>query len=140
MQDKNSISKPQYLIIGSSHAGLAALEAIRLQDETGAITMVTREDTLPYSPTILPYVISGEMDAEAIHLRSQSYFDQLSVTFKSGSAVTGLNLDENGLSSLREKKSVTKNSCWPPVPMQPSLRLPVSTACPIRLCAPLKMH
>ena len=28
------------------------------------------------------------------HLRDQSYFDQLSVTFKSGSAVSGINLDE----------------------------------------------
>jgi phenylglyoxylate dehydrogenase epsilon subunit len=34
------------------------------------------------------------MAAEDIHLRDQSYFDQLAVTFKSGSAVTGINLDE----------------------------------------------
>ena len=94
MQDTNRSSETHYLIIGSSHAGLAALEAIRLQDENGTITMVTREDSLPYSPTILPYVISGEMDAETIHLRDESYFDQLSVAFKSGSAVTGISLDE----------------------------------------------
>jgi phenylglyoxylate dehydrogenase epsilon subunit len=94
MRDTTKISKTQYLIIGSSHAGLAALEAIRLQDENGTITMVTREDSLPYSPTILPYVISGKMAPEAIDLRDQSYFDELSVTFKSGSAVTGINLDE----------------------------------------------
>jgi len=94
MQDNNRNSKTQYLIIGGSHAGLAALEAIRLQDEKGTITMVTREDSLPYSPTILPYVISGEMAAEAIHLRDQSYFDRLAVTFKSGSAVTGINVEE----------------------------------------------
>jgi phenylglyoxylate dehydrogenase epsilon subunit len=94
MQDTTKISKTRYLIIGSSHAGLAALEAIRLQDENGSITMVTREDSLPYSPTILPYVISGEIAAEDIQLRDQSYFDQLSVTFKSGSAVTGINLKE----------------------------------------------
>jgi phenylglyoxylate dehydrogenase epsilon subunit len=94
MQDTTRISKTRYLIIGSSHAGLAALEAIRLQDENGSITMVTREDSLPYSPTILPYIISGEIAAEDIQLRDQSYFDQLSVTFKSGSAVTGINLKE----------------------------------------------
>jgi phenylglyoxylate dehydrogenase epsilon subunit len=94
MQDTTRISKTRYLIIGSSHAGLAALEAIRLQDENGSITMVTREDSLPYSPTILPYVISGEMAAEDIQLRDQSYFDQLSVTFKSGSTVSGINLKE----------------------------------------------
>ncbi len=94
MQDMSKISKTRYLIIGSSHAGLAALEAIRLQDENGTITMVTREDSLPYSPTILPYVISGKMAPEAIDLRDHSYFDQLSVTFRSGSAVTDINLDK----------------------------------------------
>ena len=101
MQDTTKISKTQYLIIGSSHAGLAALEAIRLQDEEGSITMVTREECLPYSPTILPYVISGEMATEAIHLRDQSYFDELAVTFKSGAAVTEMNLIEKwvGLAS-----------------------------------------
>jgi len=94
MQDTTRISNTQYLIIGSSHAGIAALEAIRLLDESGSITMVTREDSLPYSPTILPYVISGEMAPEIIHLRDQSYFDQLSINFRSGSAVTLINLDE----------------------------------------------
>jgi len=94
MQDTTSISNTQYLIIGSSHAGIAALEAIRLMDENGSITMVTREESLPYSPTILPYVISGEMAPEVIHLRDQSYFDQLSIKFMSGSAVMRINLDE----------------------------------------------
>jgi phenylglyoxylate dehydrogenase epsilon subunit len=94
MQDTNRISNPRYLIIGSSHAGIAALEAIRLLDENGSITMVTREDSLPYSPTILPYVISGEMAPEVIHLRDESYFDQLSINFRRGSAVTRINLDE----------------------------------------------
>ena len=94
MQDTTRISNTRYLIIGSSHAGIAALEAIRLLDENGSITMVTREDSLPYSPTILPYVISGEMAPEVIHLRDQSYFDQLSINFRSGSAVTCINLDE----------------------------------------------
>jgi phenylglyoxylate dehydrogenase epsilon subunit len=94
MQDTTRISNTQYLIIGSSHAGIAALEAIRLLDENGSITMVTREDSLPYSPTILPYVISGEMAPEVIHLRDKSYFDQLSINFRSGSAVTCINFDE----------------------------------------------
>jgi phenylglyoxylate dehydrogenase epsilon subunit len=94
MQDTTRISNTQYLIIGSSHAGIAALEAIRLIDENGSITMVTREESLPYSPTILPYVISGEMAPEVIHLRDQSYFDQLSIKFMSGSAVMRINLDE----------------------------------------------
>ena len=84
----------KYLIVGCSHAGLSALEAIRLQDETGAITMVTREPTLPYSPTILPYVICGEKQTDQIHLRDHTFFDDLKVSFMPGSTVTGVNATE----------------------------------------------
>ncbi len=44
----------KYLIVGCSHAGLAAMEAIRMADETGPITILSREDAPVYSPTILP--------------------------------------------------------------------------------------
>ena len=84
----------KYLIVGCSHAGLSALEAIRLQDETGAITMVSREPTLPYSPTILPYVICGEKQTDQIHLRDHAFFDDLNVSFMQESTVTGVNATE----------------------------------------------
>ena len=61
----------KYLIIGSSHAGLSALDAIRLQDTEGSVTLVTRDENLPYSPTILPYVVSGDADPETIFLRDE---------------------------------------------------------------------
>jgi len=41
----------KYLIIGSSHAGLNAVDEIRVYDEEGLITMISKEDCLPYSPT-----------------------------------------------------------------------------------------
>lgn len=80
----------KYLIVGCSHAGLSAVDAIRLQDETGSITMVSREPTLPYSPTILPYVICGEKQPNQIDLRDQAYFDDLDVSFMPDIAVTGV--------------------------------------------------
>ncbi len=61
-----------------------------LQDEDGQITMVSREQTLPYSPTILPYVISGKKQADAILLRDQSYFTDLDVRFMPDSAVVAV--------------------------------------------------
>ena len=98
MQDTARISNTRYLIIGCSHAGLAALEAIRFQDEKCAVTVLTREDSLPYSPTILPYVISGEMDPEVIHLRDQAFFDRLDVIFRTASAVNRINPEEKWVS------------------------------------------
>jgi len=74
--------RTKYLIIGSSHAGLSALDAIRLQDKEGPLTLVTQESCLPYSPTILPYVLSGQARRDKVFLRDQKSLDSLSVVFK----------------------------------------------------------
>ena len=62
---------------------------------------MSREQTLPYSPTILPYVISGEKQADTILLRDQSYFDDLNVRFMPNSAVGAVD---------PQKKTVTLES------------------------------
>ncbi len=82
------MSDNTYLIVGCSHAGLSALEAIRQKDEDGLITILSAEHTLPYSPTILPYVISGEKRVDEISLRDESYFKTLNAVFKPGHIVT----------------------------------------------------
>ncbi len=80
----------KYLIIGSSHAGLSALDAVRLQDKKGSLTLVTQELCLPYSPTILPYVLSGQAQPEKVFLRDQQSLDGLSVVFKPGARVVAV--------------------------------------------------
>jgi phenylglyoxylate dehydrogenase epsilon subunit len=80
----------KYLIVGSSHAGLSALEAIRVRDTEGSITLVSREETSPYSPTILPYVVSGQIDPERIFLRDEETLDRLGVRFRRGENVTAV--------------------------------------------------
>ena len=69
----------KYLIVGSSHAALEAVTAIRLQDADGSITMVTRDSRLPYSPTILPYIVSGRSRPDNVMLRDAAYFAQNNV-------------------------------------------------------------
>lgn len=67
----------KYLIIGGSHAGLSALEAIRRFDGDASLTMVTKEKRRPYSPTALPYVISGKISPEKTDIRPPDYFSDL---------------------------------------------------------------
>ena len=88
----------KYLIVGGSHAGLAALDAIRLVDPDGPITLVTKEDRLPYSPTVLPYVFSGLADPERVFLRSPEFFQTRGVKFMPGTAVKEL---DAGASKVR---------------------------------------
>jgi phenylglyoxylate dehydrogenase epsilon subunit len=111
----------KYLIIGSSHAGLSALDAIRLQDTEGSITLVTRDESLPYSPTILPYVVSGDADPEKIFLRDEKVMDHLNVTFLKGETVTTLDTKARSVSlssgeSLSYEKLLLATGATPVLP------------------------
>jgi len=80
----------KYLIVGSSHAALEAVTAIRLQDEDGSMTMLTRDSRLPYSPTILPYIVSGRSRPDNVVLRDAAYFTQNNVTLQRNADVVGV--------------------------------------------------
>ena len=43
-------------------------------DNDGVLTLLTRDMHLPYSPTILPYVVSGRSRPDNVTLRGESYF------------------------------------------------------------------
>lgn len=76
-----------YLIVGASHAALSALHAIRLHDPEQEVTLLTRDDSLPYSPTVLPYVVSGRSDPGRVFLRDEGYFAEHNVNYLRGAKV-----------------------------------------------------
>jgi len=80
----------KYLIVGSSHAAIEAATAIRLIDADGTLTMLTRDRRPPYSPTILPYVVSGRAQPDAVTLRDNGYFRDAAIAFVPGAAVVSL--------------------------------------------------
>jgi phenylglyoxylate dehydrogenase epsilon subunit len=80
-----------YLIVGASHAALSALHAIRLHDPEQEVTLLTRDDSLPYSPTVLPYVVSGRSDPGRVFLRDDGYFAQHKVNYLRGAKVRKVN-------------------------------------------------
>jgi len=84
------MQQTQYLIVGASHAALAAVQAIRMHDTVGSVTVVSKDDALPYSPTVLPYVVSGRSDPNSVFLRDESYFSKHQVNYVKGAAVTGI--------------------------------------------------
>jgi phenylglyoxylate dehydrogenase epsilon subunit len=77
----------KYLIIGSSHAALEAAAAIRMIDSRGTLALLTRDTHLPYSPTILPYVVSGRSQPDNVQLRDATYFRANAIDFVSGAEV-----------------------------------------------------
>jgi len=92
------MQQTQYLIVGASHAALAAVQAIRMHDAVGSVTVVSKDDALPYSPTVLPYVVSGRSDPERVFLRDESYFAKHQVNYLKGAAVTRITAEDKRVS------------------------------------------
>lgn len=80
----------EYLIVGSSHAALEAIAAIRLTDPDGTLTVLTRDRHLPYSPTLLPYVVSGRSAADQVTLRDTAFFAGQHIKYETGACVTAV--------------------------------------------------
>jgi len=81
-----------YLIVGASHAALAAVAAIRMHDNEGSLALLTRDDALPYSPTVLPYVVSGRSAPENIFLRDKAYFTRHRVDYLAGKTLARIDV------------------------------------------------
>ncbi len=79
-----------YLVVGASHAGLAAIDAILMVDPDARILLLSREDRVSYSPTVLPHVMSGRVSVEDVPLRSRESLEQSNVTFRTGTEVVSL--------------------------------------------------
>lgn len=116
-----------YLIIGASHAGLSALEAIRRYDADGSLTLVTAEPDLLYSPTALPYVISGKTGPEDTALRAPDYFRDLDVNLIKGGTATAVDTDGkqvtvNDTMVIRYDKLLVATGATPSIPAIPGMK------------------
>ena len=89
--------RSKYIIVGSSHAALEAAAAIRLIDGEGALTILTRDERLPYSPTILPYVVSGRSQPANVALRGASYFRDNGIALVPNATVASLDPAQSSL-------------------------------------------
>ena len=92
------MQQTHYLIVGASHAALAAVHAIRMHDVDGSVTVVSKDDALPYSPTVLPYVVSGRSDPQRVFLRDDAYFSLHKVNYLKGAAATAIAAAEQRVS------------------------------------------
>ena len=63
------------VIVGNHAAGLSAAETLRRGDEDCEITVISREDTPPYSRCLIPYLVSGEKTVDDILCRPKSFYE-----------------------------------------------------------------
>ncbi len=73
-----------YVILGSSAAGLSAIDAIRRRDKSGAVTVICKEPDVTYSRVALPYILSKEKNLRQITLQEPDYFKANDVELAAG--------------------------------------------------------
>jgi phenylglyoxylate dehydrogenase epsilon subunit len=71
------VTTKKHLIVGSGAAGLAALREIRSISDEDEIKLVSMEDCLPYSPTTLPYLLSGKIEKSKLWIVDEEYFKKM---------------------------------------------------------------
>jgi nitrite reductase (NADH) large subunit len=74
----------RYLIIGNSAAGIFAAETIRGLDPEGQITMISKENCLPYSRCLTSYFLGKEIPEEMMFIRDKDYYSSTGIDFLAG--------------------------------------------------------
>jgi phenylglyoxylate dehydrogenase epsilon subunit len=116
----------KYLVVGSSHAALEALTAIRMHDTEGSLTMLTRDAHLPYSPTVLPYVVSGRSAPDTVFLRDEKFFARHQISLRRGTALKALHPARNTAeladgSQIAYEKILLATGASPAIPPIPGI-------------------
>lgn len=116
-----------FLIVGASHAGLTALDAIRMCDPDSSLVMASAESHLPYSPTILPYVVSGRSNPDRIRLRDEGYFKDRKADFLRNARLRSVDGAKNMAHfedgrTIRFEKLLLATGAQPIIPPIPGLK------------------
>ena len=73
------------MIIGAGQAGLSAAEALRKRGYEGPVTLIGEEPAPPYQrPPLSKTYLSGELPAERLWLKPETYFDAAAITLRTG--------------------------------------------------------
>ncbi len=80
----------KYVIIGASAAGLACAEQIRKEDKKGEITILTKENYLPYSRPSISYYLKGVVWESGMYLRKASHYAAENINIVTGADVKSI--------------------------------------------------
>jgi nitrite reductase (NADH) large subunit len=88
MNQQDSRKRQRQLIIGNSAAALNAVKAIRENNSTDPITLVSAERHYAYSPVLLPYYVSKKIKRPALFLADERFYQQNGVELILGNPAT----------------------------------------------------
>jgi 3-phenylpropionate/trans-cinnamate dioxygenase ferredoxin reductase subunit len=80
------------VIVGAGHAGGSAAAFLRQYGHVGPIVLIGDEPLLPYQrPPLSKAWLKGEVDAEGLQLKPDSWYEAAGVSLRLGGTVTSLN-------------------------------------------------
>ncbi|WP_370322297.1 NAD(P)/FAD-dependent oxidoreductase [Oricola sp.] len=86
---------PHTVIIGGSHAGVAAAAELRKHDADMEITLVCAENQLPYQrPPLSKAYMSGDMSLDRLRLRPEEWYADNHIDLRLGFAATSIDRAE----------------------------------------------
>ena len=66
----------KYVIVGGGVASVGCIEGIRSVDKEGEITLIARENVLPYCRPLISYYLEGKTDFEKMNYRPESFYKE----------------------------------------------------------------
>lgn len=94
----------RYVIIGASAAGMAAAEVIRKLDSGGSITVLSKEEDMPYFRPMIPFIISGKKKSSEIMLIGQGPYKGANINVRLNSRVEAVNTTDQTVSIKNSKE------------------------------------
>ncbi len=79
-----------YLIIGNSSAAIGAVEAIRKQDTTSSITLISDEPYHTYGRPLISYWLEGKVSDDKIYYRPMDFYEKNDCNLILGTKVTAI--------------------------------------------------
>jgi NAD(P)H-nitrite reductase large subunit len=126
----------KYVIIGAGPAGVRAAEALRQEDATGDITLVSGEPGEPYARMAIPYILTGRIDENGAHQRrSSDHFERLRIRYLNRKAVrthagqNGGKVDLDDGTSLDYDRMLVATGSSPTLPPIPGTDLDGCVTC-----------
>ncbi|MEO0913353.1 MAG: FAD-dependent oxidoreductase [Pseudomonadota bacterium] len=79
------------VVVGAGQAGATLVETLRKKGYDGDLTLIGAEPHLPYQrPPLSKKYLLGEMEAERLHLRPRSFYDNENISLRLGTRVIGI--------------------------------------------------
>jgi len=85
----------QFVLIGNSAAGIAALEAIRGRDRDVKITVISDEDYPAYCRCLISYYLAGDLKEEKISYRTERFYRDNNIELLLNKKVTRVDPKKN---------------------------------------------